>query len=999
MNAMKLFDNSLLRRRIDECNWDPVWLNEKQGLAKQYVETLKSLAQTKEVSFQGEFLIRILEEILGYVSKSKSKDGEYNIVPEHSDSDGGLGFFNADDTKDCRVTIELKDINTHLDKKQLGRDRKETPVEQGYRYASKLDTCDWIIVSNFKEFRLYSKYRSLDFYERFDLEEIGTETNLRRFIFLLKKEHLISESGTPLTETLMTESQVLQEEITNKFYSEYRAIRTKLFDHLVENNPDKDSILILEKTQKILDRLVFVFFCEDSSVALLDSNLAQRVYDSAKSIFTGGDEKIWGQFKGLFDSINKGNTTVSPPINAYNGGLFAEDPDLDSLIVKDGVWDGIVELARYDFHSQLNVNVLGHIFENSIDDLEQIKLKLRGQEPDPRHSKRKKSGIYYTPEYVTRHIVYSAVGRILEEDPTRIANLKIVDIACGSGAFLNQAHSYLQQKYREYHEQGIIKSQDADLGGIFDYNPAEVDTSILLDNIYGVDLSRESVEITKLSLWLKTAKRDAPLQNLDDNIKCGNSLVNNSEIVGNDAFDYESEFRSIIKSGGFDAVVGNPPYVDSELMTKFYPEQREWLAANFDSTRGNWDLYIPFIEKGLSLLKDGGYLSFIVPNKWLSAPYGKTLRKMIHKDIVEIVLTDEIREVFSGVGVSPIIVTLRKGGVDKSEVNSFTATKIVERVGDVILDDPDKITAHLSKHQSIIGRVSSFQKQLGDLVVIRGAFTTGEAYELKEIIEDDARGLKLINTGTIDRYNNLWGHKQTKYLGLKLKNPSVDPDKFRQLMPKRYEIHTKNKIVVPGLGGLEAYYDERGEYIAGKSTIVISEFNGIDPLSLLAIINSRLIDLYLSEVHRFRGMRGGDGYSPDMLKELPIPNNTAINQDNVLEIIKAWEEYNDHNYQNLDFINSKYATSYRSLLDINLSTENPRTSRNNQILQRAVNSEKVEEQKEVHRWLNDKQAGLSKSEERIRSLENKINQDVYRLYGLSSEEISDVESNHRHRGI
>ena len=156
---------------------------------------------------------------------------------------------------------------------------------------------------------------------------------------------------------------------------------------------------------------------------------------------------------------------------------------------------------------------------------------------------------------------------------------------------------------------------------ISDVNFAEINRSILLRNLYGVDLNPESVEITKLSLWLKTARSSEPLQNLDKNIKCGNSIVDDPEFAGARAFDWNKEFPFIPKEGGFDVIVGNPPYVRQELIKEIKP----YLESKYKVYTGVSDLYVYFFEKALSLLKENGLFAFIVSSKFLRADYGKKL--------------------------------------------------------------------------------------------------------------------------------------------------------------------------------------------------------------------------------------------------------------------------------------------------------------------------------------------------------------------------------------
>jgi type I restriction-modification system DNA methylase subunit len=537
-----------------------------------------------------------------------------------------LGWFTKD-KKVTRAVIELKDAKAQLDKKQNRGSEKLTPIEQAYLYATKYEGCNWIIVSNFKEIRLYNKHRTQEYYEKFDVIDLVQDAELKRFYFLLSKENLISKEKESVVDILAKDTTEAEQDITKKFYSEFREVRLKLLGHLSDNNPQFEKEILLEKTQKLLDRFIFTLFCEDTST-LLPLNLVKNTYERAINSLSPSDERVWTEFKGLFLAIDKGNDRVKPPINAYNGGLFAFDEILDTLSIKDDFWANLMHLTEYDFETDLNVNILGHIFEQSISDLESLKSELRGEEQDKKKSKRKKDGIFYTPEYITRYIVENTVGKYLEEHPDKLETIKILDPACGSGAFLNQAHSHLVQEYTNRYEARINeKLEKGESITLFDYNPAENNRNILLNNLYGVDLNRESVEITKLALWLKTARVTEPLQNLDKNIKAGNSLIDAPEIAGKKAFNWNNEFSEIMENGGFDVIIGNPPYVGIKAQRK---EDRDYLKKRYELS-GGADLYVTFIEKSLSLLKDGGYLSFICPNKFFGADYGRKIRKYLNE--------------------------------------------------------------------------------------------------------------------------------------------------------------------------------------------------------------------------------------------------------------------------------------------------------------------------------------------------------------------------------
>ena len=270
------------------------------------------------------------------------------------------------------------------------------------------------------------------------------------------------------------------------------------------------------------------------------------------------------------------------------GGLFEPDDILDNIKIDDQLlYKHTLNLSNYDFESEVSVNILGHIFEHSLTEIENIQAQLEGTEIDKSKTKRKKDGVFYTPKYITKYIVDNTVDKLCEEKKTEIGiqeadyekerkgrkkatltalqnkldtyrewllQLTICDPACGSGAFLNQAlefliaeHTYINELEAKLYNAPLILSR--------------VENTILENNLFGVDINEESVEIAKLSLWLRTAQKGRKLTTLNDNIKCGNSLIDDPEVAGDKAFHWEKEFPEVFNRGGFDVVIGNPPYV------------------------------------------------------------------------------------------------------------------------------------------------------------------------------------------------------------------------------------------------------------------------------------------------------------------------------------------------------------------------------------------------------------------------------------------------------
>lgn len=657
-----IFNKKLLKTRINSFDFsiipDRETIFKKISNWKYSIEN-SDLNKTKEEAIQGIFLTTFFNKILGYANIGSGKkvwtlSQEQKVKVDATKADAALGFFTAN-TSDIRAVVELKDAKTNLDKKQLSRPDKLTPVEQAFSYAYKSGKkCRWVIVSNFKEIRLYSSSDQSQF-ESFNITELVNEDQFRRFYFLLSAKNLLTSTGKSYLEEIYEVNEEEQQSISRQFYQAYKVTRLKLFEHLKSNNTSINDLLLFEKSQKLMDRFIFVCFCEDTG--LLPENIFRKVVDAAKKSFQVTNIKMWQELKNLFLSIDQGNPPMD--INRFNGGLFAKDDLLDNLVITDEVFCYLEKIADYDFDSDLNVNILGHIFEQSITDIEEIKAEIKGENIEKAAGKRKKDGIYYTPEYITRYIVHTTIRywledrkkelnekdlpEIPEDKPSmsssekakrtkavkrqlefwyaykeKLANIKVLDPACGSGAFLNQAFDYLFTEGQKVNE--II----AELTG-GQVTLLDLDKHILKNNLFGVDLNQESVEITKLSLWLKTANKRDMLTALDDNIKCGNSLIEDKSVAGERAFDWTRQFENIFEQGGFDVIIGNPPWG-----AKLDNDSKDYLKSHYKhSIEGKIDTYKYFYEKSFQLVKPYSYISMITPNTFLYNVQSKGIRSAI----------------------------------------------------------------------------------------------------------------------------------------------------------------------------------------------------------------------------------------------------------------------------------------------------------------------------------------------------------------------------------
>ena len=727
-----LFNQKILEKKADEeVDLSKNNLSERREALNKWINLLENgvLEKSKEEEFQGEFLYDIFTTVLHATNKSDGKN-EWNLERETTTqldgqkADGVLGFFDKDGKKDIRAVIELKGAKVPLDQRQKRVGDTRTPVEQAFNYAPKYGkNCQWVIVSNYKEIRLY-RANDMTEYQVFFLKDLRDDLEFKKFIYVLSFFALVgTDKRKAKTLELSEEYQKNQSEIEKKFYNEYKEIRLKIFENIRKNNPTVNENILIEKVQKLLDRFLFICFCEDKR--LLPNNSYEKIVQRGEAF---GD--IFESFKMLCNWINIGSPKND--INKFNGGLFKSDDILDTLIVDDEVFKEMEKISLYDFDSEMNENILGHIFEQSINDIEELKKSLSGEEYDAKKSKRKKDGIFYTPKYITKYIVENSIKNWLddkrhelgEDDLPRLTesdmkfdiykknytknyrkhvefwekyreavrNIKIVDPACGSGAFLITAFEYLLN-YNNYLDEKIL-----DLIGVQDLF-SDKTKEILQNNIFGVDLNRESIEITKLSLWLKTANKNKTLATLENNIKCGNSLIDDPEIAGELAFDWEKEFPEVFENGGFDIVIGNPPYVGTKqipvLDREYYWEKYKEILFS------EMDLYELFIYQSLNkLIKKNGYLGYITPDSYFTNTSFELLRKYILEktQIYEIIDFPYRFYPFDEVNTETSIIILHKNNTTNSLVNFKVSEKNIQNL---YLKDSFKNVISINKNDII----------------------------------------------------------------------------------------------------------------------------------------------------------------------------------------------------------------------------------------------------------------------------------------------------------
>jgi hypothetical protein len=756
-----LFPEALLASR---------WSKEYESFRGSLAETslLKRLSDwaekslQKETAAEGAFVGSFFKQTWGYVAagegaRNEGYTCEAQYAVKRSGQAGGtgiadlaLGYFErAGVSATPQVICEFKDVRSGLDKPQNRKGNDRSPVKQCADYlkeaANELYGTEpiqpsWGIVTDMNEFRLYWRKKMPAEYQRFLIKgAMGEENSLlgdsegsrfQRFLFwkLFQKDMLLTTGGASPLERILTEQWVQERVIESDFYREYQAYRQEVFQALVTANPQFNGTRskLVRLTQRFLDRCIFILFCEDMGSALnFPPNILRDVLIgvSTDPDYDGTDDAIWIRIKRLFVAMRDGSPFREHRINRFNGGLFAEEPDLESLHIPSRLFclrgqganaDDLVRhkktllffSANYNFglsggtfERSIGLTTLGRIFEQSITELEFMEAEADGRPSVTELSKRKRDGVYYTPGWVTSYIVDETVGALLakhrkqlaldplpvfaEEELERYRNsrasgkkdrrfkaeqveaylvsldtyarnlddIKVVDPACGSGAFLIQALDRLVSERR-----WLATERERVTGTTMLFDADSVVKSTLSNNIYGVDINQESIEITRLALWLHTALPDRPLTSLDDNIRCGNSLISSDfyrfrqmALFSQDerdrinVFDWKEAFPKVFARpngmAGFDCVIGNPPYVKLQHFKQVLPDVAEYLIAArsldgaaplYASTQTqNFDMYLPFIERGIDLLNEQGHMGYIAPSVWLLNEYGHGLRNRL----------------------------------------------------------------------------------------------------------------------------------------------------------------------------------------------------------------------------------------------------------------------------------------------------------------------------------------------------------------------------------
>ncbi|MFP4423827.1 MAG: Eco57I restriction-modification methylase domain-containing protein [Candidatus Woesearchaeota archaeon] len=1033
-------------------------------------------------------------EWLSYLESGKLKDEKVNYfrfgeiilrdllgydIKDMNFETGNIEFSFKDDSGRTVLGIEAKGTKVKdLFKEQKGyRIGQNTPINQLWTYMGQLNL-DYGIATNYRHFVLIDRSKGFSTYHLFDFEEIrGNEEKLREFIAIFSKEQIIDKG---FIEKLEEESAQEERNFTKEFYKLFHETRLMLVTAFKENGADHEKAVHF--AQIYLNRLMFIFFVEDTG-KVKARLFEESVISVLKSEMLLNDQSVLvnSVILSLFKRLNEGSTDPVK-IFGFNGGLFKEEipsdiqfkdfrkkeffkdvyqnsklkqePELDPVSQEvfgkyknklNPIIKNLLLMASFDFKTEVSVNILGHIFEQSLSDIEKIKEGVL--------SKRKKEGIFYTPEYITdyicRNTIIPALSKknattprdlVLEyqddisELEKKFKELKVLDPACGSGAFLIKAVDILLeihkevQLYKEFKGEytAKFKRKKKKLQGqmtLTKWNEEDEARKIIENNIHGVDINEESVEITKLSLFLKIAKQNKKLLDLSGKIKVGDSIVSDPA-YSSKAFDWNKEFKSVMDKGGFDVVIGNPPYVRQEILSPIKPHLQQYKTYH-----GMADLYVYFVEKGINLVKQDGYMSYIFPNKFMRANYGKPLRVFIKAEgsIMTFINFDDLK-VFEDATTYPAILVFRKSLTNKKEFDicnvkeidfanftNYTRKNSVKFPYDGLDDNGwNLVESNVTELFNKIKIDSITFKDYTKGEIYRGVLTGfNEAFVIdeekrKELIEKDQKSAEIIKpflTGReIQRYHTAWKNHYLilTEIGVDIERyPAIYEhlNNYKKKLEKRYDkgkhyyelracnyysLFEKPKVMYNVFQVKPSFtYDDEGYYMNNACW-----FSPNMDKYILGILNSKLgwflIRSYCTKIQ--------NGYQLiwNYLEKIPIKMADASQKEAIIKKVDAMLSYQKEFRKQKDrFIErvkdnlklEKVSNKVASFYELSFSEFEKE-------LKKAKIKLTLKQQDEWQDYFESYKKELIQLQEKINKVDEEIDELVFELYGLNEEEIS-----------
>ncbi len=798
---------------------------------------------------------------------------EQEVKVERSVSAAGqrradYAFHLAPHFRDVRFFVEAKKPHGHL----ATKDNYFQTIRYGWNSETPL-----AVLTDFEQFHILDcRYKpdvdtALNRHvAQYHYSEFGDRTKFAKIYWLFSREAVADGSlEKRALELPKPRGKAVQrglfaggwQTIDESFLQELDEYRIELAKAFKSKNSKLDSEQLTETTQRALDRLVFIRFLEDKGIE------AQRLVDKFGDKGTAWEDFIIASRR--LDGI-------------YDGIVFKAHPILDKpgFRVDDDVFAGICEkLAHvnspYDFNA-IPIHILGSIYERFLGKVIVATDKRVRVEAKP--EVRKAGGVYYTPEYIVRYIVANTIGKLISgKTPEQIAEMRFADIACGSGSFLLGVYDLLLTYHGKYYHENPSKVRKGDCverdGNLL--LSLGKKRAILLNNIFGVDIDNQAVEVCQLSLYLKLLGEETTssahqylldfaqqslLPSLNANIVCGNSLIGTDSLDGDllasgeerhiNPMNFEDRFPEVMKRGGFDAIVGNPPYVRPH---KLSAEMKVLLWKRYKTFVAKSDLYSCFMERGLSLTRHDGWFSFIVPHTWTSLESFTGIRRYFIQNARVRKLVQLPKKVFADATVETcVFVVQRKVANVSSSANSVIVESLsVEGEAQFVREFPQKSidVAYLSNFQlygkeesgDVLAKVKAQGRPLGEFVTFLYGFKTADDEKFIQGVKTHKESKPFIRSASIRRY---YFEPPSEYVWYVPEKMTQNASTARPGEAGRFE---SEKVVVARMGkSLVAAYDGGGLYV--KDAMLLLPRDRPHSLKyMLGVVNSRLLNYFYRE--------------------------------------------------------------------------------------------------------------------------------------------------------
>lgn len=870
-----------------------------KALTEKYQEIVRTgrISKYNEEMTKKDFILPLFEALGWKTSDSEEVSAEEKISKMRVDYgfriNGIPKFF-----------LEAKSFREDLDNRKF--------VEQAINYSWHKG-CTWAILTNFEGLRIFNAEIKT---ENAWMSQLKPTLHCNEFtakfdeLYMLSRESF--ENRLLDAEAEKWGKKAKKTAIDKQLLTDFTRFRTILSKNITKLNSAKNisEQELDECVQRILDRLMFIRNCEDRELEPKTLIANYREWES----------------KGKGHLIKSLRATFLHFDDEYNSKIFAkhlcDDLEIDNEVLHE-VIEGLYttkDNEAYDF-AIIDADVLGTIYEQYLGHI--LRKTEKTAKVTENHAHRKEQGIYYTPPYIVNYIVRSTLGKVLKGKKVDVEHLRVLDPACGSGSFLIKAFDVLNEYYKENDED--YKQTQLDLqSGI----PFKTKSRILQNNIFGVDLDRQAVEIAQLNLLLKIAEKGHRLPLLEKNIRTGNSLVDDENIVGSKAFKWEKEFSDIISNGGFDITVGNPPYVRQEELSEIKP----YLEANYSTYQGTADLFVYFFEKELNLLKENGSFGMIVSSKWLRAGYGKNLRKFVSNYWIDELIDFGDLKVFSDATIYPCIVIIKKTQKQNPKIRICK----METLDFGSLDAYIKNNAYFINQNELSEKEWNIQRKDGKELLnkIKSSGLPLEQYVGSKInygiksglneafIIDDKKKAQLIleNPKNADLIRPFLIGAEIKRYSINRKNNyiiltkiGVDMEKypailkhlssFKQPLEKRwdkgdhwYELRACSyydkfsipKIVWGNLSTKASFaFDERGLYVNNPACSLPT-----DSMYALGILNSKLMSFFLKSICAER-QGGFIEQKPVYVSQIPIKSVSKAKEEKITGYVKKMLALNE----------------------------------------------------------------------------------------------------------